>query len=134
MFSSMSSLLFTLAMGVELAFAVNVPKPESNAAATCFNWAIIPNTASLSAICFTTSGDQRNTNIALSQCVGNQNGHIGCQAGGGAGASCIFTNIQAGQTFLNIDASCLDRAGNRIPTSSFNLDNCLSNINGNLGC
>ncbi|KAF9485454.1 hypothetical protein BDN70DRAFT_871102 [Pholiota conissans] len=134
-------LISTLFLAVIHAVAANTPQPDSNAAASCFDWSIVPNTANVAATCLENDSlTQHNSVIELSQCTGNQNGVIGCQVNGGAGASCVFSNIQTNapsggvSNFLSIDAACLNAAGVRVTTANFNLDACLSNFNGNLGC
>ncbi|KAF8184444.1 hypothetical protein BJ912DRAFT_1060967 [Pholiota molesta] len=114
--------------------AVNTPKPDDAAANSCTGWRIIPNTASLAAFCSAGDGSQHSTSIAFSECVGNQDGHIGCQINGGAGGSCILSNLQAGQNFLTVNALCKNRAGQEVQTTNFNLNACLTNFQGNLGC
>lgn len=53
----------------------------SNAAGSCFDWSIVPNSANVAATCLEQDGiTQLNSVIELSQCTGNQNGAIGCQA------------------------------------------------------
>lgn len=172
MFSSSTLKFFVLTIACHYAMAVNTPKPDDAAAASCTNWSIIPNTASLAATCSASDGSQHSTSIAFSECVGNQDGNIACQLksvsqsaldkfidadkfvtcfnSGGAGSSCILSNLQAGQNFLTVNAMCKNRAGQEVQINNFNLskslarksdckadkdiDACLTNFQGNLGC
>nr|BAL02915.1 hypothetical protein [Pholiota nameko] len=126
--------LAALATALQLTAAINIREADDKAAASCTDWSIIPNTATIAAVCRDSNGGSHNTNIPLSDCTGNQNGVIACQHDGGAGSSCIFSNIQFSSTFLTATASCLNRAGQRVDTNNFDLNACLTNTEGTLTC
>ncbi|KAJ7284144.1 hypothetical protein C8J57DRAFT_1294621 [Mycena rebaudengoi] len=107
---------------------------RSNAAASCTLWTIIPNTANLRASCDTRTGAHHITEIEISSCVGNQDGHLGCQKNGGAGGSCVFFGIQFSSNSFTISAHCTNRAGGITTTDNFDINSCLTNDNGNLTC
>ncbi|KAJ7107871.1 hypothetical protein C8R44DRAFT_885266 [Mycena epipterygia] len=114
--------------------AVVIPTPDSNAAGSCNDWSLVPNEANLAAACRNAAGTVVGTNIAIGQCVGNNNGNLGCQAGGGAGASCVFFNIVQGSGVLEISAHCTTRSGGSNTVTNFNINDCLTNQNGQLTC
>ena len=51
------------------------------AGSTCHNFAIVANTADISAQCTGANGNDVSTQINLSGCLGNQNGQLGCEEG-----------------------------------------------------
>ncbi|KAJ6618100.1 hypothetical protein B0H10DRAFT_1796166, partial [Mycena sp. CBHHK59/15] len=105
-------------------------------AASCTLWSLVPNTANLLASCDDRQGAHHITVIEISSCVGNQDGHLGCQKNGGAGGSCVFFGINFSSSFFTISAHCKNRSGGTTTTDNFDMstDACLTNDNGNLSC
>ncbi|KAJ7260756.1 hypothetical protein C8J57DRAFT_1072298, partial [Mycena rebaudengoi] len=104
------------------------------AAITCTDFQIVPNTADIRALCQDNGGVLRSTQISLGNCMGNQDGNLGCQSGGGAGGSCVFFGLFQSGTSAFISAHCKTRSGGDKETDNFNLNNCFSNTNGRLTC
>ncbi|KAJ7158030.1 hypothetical protein C8R43DRAFT_996641 [Mycena crocata] len=133
MFNKVFLLLITVAAAS--VNAVVTPVPASNAAGSCSQWSLVPDTATLSASCATSSGTRRATTIPISQCVGNTNGNLVCKAGGNAGSSCKFFDIEASSGSFTISATCLlPGAINTVTVNHFNINQCLSNNEGTLTC
>ncbi|KAF7324048.1 hypothetical protein MKEN_00627200 [Mycena kentingensis (nom. inval.)] len=110
------------------------PIPLDGAGRTCINWQIVPNTADVSALCQNTQGTFISTILSLSNCLANDLGNLHCRGSGGAGATCVFSNLfQSGSSVL-ISSHCANGGGGFVDTINFNLDTCLTNSNGNLGC
>jgi hypothetical protein len=57
------------------------PHPLTGAAITCTDFQIVPNTADIRALCQDNGGVLRSTQISLGNCMGNQDGNLGCQSG-----------------------------------------------------
>ncbi|CCM02471.1 uncharacterized protein FIBRA_04571 [Fibroporia radiculosa] len=83
------------------------------------------------ATCTTDSGAQQSTSINLDNCVANYNGNLACATNGGYGGSCSGCEIVTGVQYM--ECYCTDDAGQQ-EASILDLDNCLSNYNGNLAC
>ncbi|KAJ6532517.1 hypothetical protein B0H19DRAFT_965858, partial [Mycena capillaripes] len=101
---------------------------------SCNTWQIIPNTADVAASCADVGGARHDARISLGQCLGNANGVLHCQSGGGAGASCTFFGITQSGSSVFISSHCTTANGGNQETDNFNLNNCLSNNNGVLTC
>ncbi|KAF7334140.1 hypothetical protein MVEN_02320000 [Mycena venus] len=114
--------------------AAGQPAIRGNAAASCTLWSLVPDTVNLIASCDDRTGGHHITEIEISACVGNQDGHIACQKGGGAGDSCVFFDIHFSSSFFTISAHCKNRASGTVTTDNFNMNACLTNDNGNLVC
>ncbi|KAJ7172793.1 hypothetical protein C8R43DRAFT_977594 [Mycena crocata] len=133
--SGVNSVALPVADGTELALRSRGELAiRSGAASTCTLWTLVRNTANLLASCDTRTGAPHTTTIEIGQCVGNQDGHIGCQKNGGAGGSCVFFNIQFTSNSFTISAHCNNRAGGITTTDNFDINACLTNDNGNLTC
>ncbi|KAJ7230822.1 hypothetical protein C8J57DRAFT_1090936 [Mycena rebaudengoi] len=123
----------TPAVTQDVSSKLNPPHPLS-AGITCTNFQIVPNTADISAFCADAGGTLRSTRITLGNCIGNQDGNLGCQLGGGASGSCVFFDLFQTATAVFISAHCTTRSGGSKETDNFNLDPCFTNINGQLAC
>ncbi|KAJ7915601.1 hypothetical protein B0H13DRAFT_1610197, partial [Mycena leptocephala] len=105
---------------------------------TCDNWALVPNSATLTANCQDNTGNFVSTSILISNCVANDNGILSCRKAGGAGSSCVFFDIE-GQSIgskgtFTISANCKTSSGGTVTINHFNMDDCLTNNNGIVGC
>ncbi|TFK70815.1 hypothetical protein BDN72DRAFT_896149 [Pluteus cervinus] len=108
----------------------------AGAGVSCTNWIIVPNTADVAADCRTADGGFQHTQIALSKCLGNGDGNPGCTRGGGAGESCVFSNIYAiyGNPVVSVNAQCKRRDGSINTIGGLDIGTCLTNSNGILSC
>ncbi|KAJ7236511.1 hypothetical protein C8J57DRAFT_1376595 [Mycena rebaudengoi] len=113
-----------------------IPPHPLSAGITCTNFQIVPNTADIAAFCADAGGTLRSTRITLGNCIGNQDGNLGC----GASGSCVFFDLFQTATAVFISAHCTTRSGGSQETDNFNLGElpwarpCFTNINGQLAC
>ncbi|KAK7006259.1 hypothetical protein R3P38DRAFT_2555469 [Favolaschia claudopus] len=140
-FQALTSFVLASAF-IGAAHAIGVPdnnapgelEARSNAAATCTLWSLIPNTANLRASCDERDGTHHISEIEISKCVANRNGGLACQRNGGAGGSCVFYGIDFGANYFVISAHCKDDKGETVTTENFDINQCLTNDNGDLTC
>ncbi|KAJ6613941.1 hypothetical protein B0H10DRAFT_1804474 [Mycena sp. CBHHK59/15] len=132
----MNKLILTTLVFAAVSTAVVPPVTDNNAGISCNAWAIVPNTADVTANCQDTSGTFHGARISISTCVVNEDGNLSCRNNGGAGSTCILTNIAGtlGNAVVNVDASCLEDDGNRNTVTNFNIGACLTNDDGELTC
>ncbi|KAJ7053103.1 hypothetical protein C8F01DRAFT_997049 [Mycena amicta] len=64
-------ILASVALGSVQAAAVN-ERASQSAGSTCVDWAIVPNTADVTANCKNDAGTQVPTRLSLGQCIGNR--------------------------------------------------------------
>ncbi|KAJ6620172.1 hypothetical protein B0H10DRAFT_2216217 [Mycena sp. CBHHK59/15] len=76
----MNKLIFTTLVFAAVASA-------NNAGLTCDAWAIVPNTADITANCRDPRGTVHGAWISTSTCVANDDGNPSCRANGGAGGA-----------------------------------------------
>ncbi|KAJ7058672.1 hypothetical protein C8F01DRAFT_1302548, partial [Mycena amicta] len=78
------------------------------AGATCRNFQIVPNTADITADCSNRNGAVQQSRLTLSNCLGNTNGVLSCSSGGGAGSSCVFSNLDQAGVFVSSHCTTSD--------------------------
>ena len=69
--------LFSVALAVSPTSTPLIP--NGGAGSSCHNFAIVANTADISAQCRDVEGNDKGTRLTLSNCLGNQDGQLGCQ-------------------------------------------------------
>ena len=85
--------------------------------------------STLSANCTTMSSTVSMSMLDLNEKIANSNGQLMCNMGGGGFAmSCSDLSLVSGHTLM---ANCMTTAGGLMETM-VDLDNCISNSNGNL--
>ena len=80
LFVAVASCVPIFAVALPAGDASAKPHPLGGAGITCDNWQVVSNTADLEASCENDGGTFVQTRISISQCAGNQNGVIACQA------------------------------------------------------
>jgi len=101
----------------------------SGFANTCESISFVGPTT-LQAECLNESGNTVFTSINLDSCVGNNNGGLVCSGGGNFANSCQGSSLRGSTDLVS---SCRNEAGD-FESTSIDLNNCLTNNNGQLGC
>ncbi|KAJ7058689.1 hypothetical protein C8F01DRAFT_1085226 [Mycena amicta] len=130
-------ILASVALGSVQAAAVagtDTIERGNGAGNSCSDWEIVPNTADITALCADNKGVEQATRLSLGKCLQNTNGVLSCVVGGNAGGTCVFSNLFQSGSNVFISSVCTTTNGGTKATDNFNLNNCLSNNNGVLGC
>lgn len=83
-FAALASTAVYIGAALSVPSQEEIAKPDAHVSAgyTCDNWSIVSDTADLAADCQDDGGYYYDyTRISISDCMGNQNGHLGCQSG-----------------------------------------------------
>ncbi|KIM50845.1 hypothetical protein SCLCIDRAFT_110053 [Scleroderma citrinum Foug A] len=85
----------------------------------------------LYATCQSSDGSDVSTSIDLNQCVANTNGNLFCSKNGNYSATCSGCGLSANAGYLVCTCNDYNQAGQY---ADIELDQCLTNSDGNLTC
>ncbi|KAI0318790.1 Cyanovirin-N [Amylostereum chailletii] len=123
-FSSLYVALMTAVMSTQV-----LGSAQTNFGATCSGESLASGHI-LFATCGDGHGGEPTSSIDLNKCVTNSGGTLECQVNGGFAGTCNTCSIESGTTLA---CDCGDGHGG-YPHTVLNLNNCLSNKNGQLTC
>ncbi|KZW02253.1 Cyanovirin-N [Exidia glandulosa HHB12029] len=84
---------------------------------------------SVQATCFLPNGTTKSSTLGLSSCLTNSGGSLRCARGGNAMQSCSGCTLSG----TSLRCNCGDGKGGN-PSTTIDLNQCIANNNGNLGC
>ncbi|KAJ7058677.1 hypothetical protein C8F01DRAFT_1302559 [Mycena amicta] len=131
-------ILASVALGsVQAAAVVGTDTIErgNGAGSSCTDWEIVPNTADVTALCDDNKGIEQATRLSLGKCFQNTNGVLSCVVGSRKRRRylCFLQPLPIRQQCVHLFRLQNTNGGTKA-TDNFNLNNCLSNNNGVLGC